>query len=99
MGIDMLYLTDFIPWLHHNFNIQFTPDSSMSAVLINVTEVKSYSPVERTPFSIIFRTKQKTEYFPQGLCILQHPEKGDIELFLVPLGFDEEGMRYEAVFA
>lgn len=96
---DLLHVSDFAPLLNHTFPIRFTHEVTLPAELIQVTEVNSYSPVERKPFSLVFRTAQKTEYYQQTICVLQHPEKGDMPIFLVPLGLDPEGMRYEAVFS
>lgn len=96
---DLLHASDFAPLLNQTLPIRFSEAITMPAELISVREVNNYSPVERIPFSIILRTGQKTEYYEQTICILQHPEKGEIPLFLVPLGLDSEGMRYEAVFA
>lgn len=36
---------------------------------------------------------------PQQTFRARHAELGEFDLFLVPLGPDERGMRYEAVFA
>jgi hypothetical protein len=35
---------------------------------------------------------------PQRIYRLRHPVMGELDLFLVPIGPDGEGMRYEAVF-
>ena len=34
----------------------------------------------------------------QGTYTVSHPDIGDLQLFLVTIGPDEHGMRYEAVF-
>jgi hypothetical protein len=34
----------------------------------------------------------------QGTFTLDHPEMGEITLFMVPIGRDERGVRYEVVF-
>src|SRR5436190_14089531 len=41
----------------------------------------------------------KDPCLPQKIYLLEHPELGQLELFLVPIGRDERGTRYEAVFA
>ena len=51
----------------------------------------------RTPFSLIFRSPPATP-LPQRIYRLQHDELGALDLFLVPIGPDETGMCYEAVF-
>jgi hypothetical protein len=53
---------------------------------------------ERVPFSLVFRGPTGP-VVPQGTHRLRHGEVGELDLFLVPIGPDSEGMRYEAVFA
>lgn len=96
---ELLHHTDFEPWLHTPFRLHFTSELLMDAILEEVNLLNGFTPADRKPFSLIFKSKQKTEYFSQAMCILEHPEKGEIPIFLVPLGFDGEGMRYEAIFS
>jgi hypothetical protein len=49
-------------------------------------------------FSLIFHGPREPAR-PQGIMRLSHAELGDDDLFLVPLGPDERGMRYEAVIS
>jgi hypothetical protein len=90
---------DFSGYLNQTFNINFGGDIVLPSELVEATELTSYSPLERKPFSIVFRTQQKNEYYQQATFIIQHPEKGDIPMFLAPKGFDNVGMKYEAVFS
>jgi hypothetical protein len=53
---------------------------------------------ERAQFSLHFRGPA-TPVLPQGTYVVTHPALGDQELFLVPLGRDADGVRYEAAFA
>lgn len=53
---------------------------------------------ERLQFSLVFRGPV-APVLRQGSYRLSHQELGELELFLVPLGPDSEGMRYEAAFA
>jgi hypothetical protein len=53
---------------------------------------------ERRQFSLVFRGPA-TQVLPQRTYGITHEELGELELFLVPLGPDAEGMRYEAAFA
>ena len=55
--------------------------------------------VKRTPFTLLFHHADATRYAPQQVVTLRHAELGELELFLVPLGPDEGGMRYEAVIS
>lgn len=52
---------------------------------------------ERSQFSLVFRGPEPV--LPQGTYAVTHEAVGELELFLVPLGRDAEGVRYEAAFA
>ena len=49
------------------------------------------------PFSIVFRGPGDV-LLPQRIYRTEHAQIGSFELFLVPIGPDEKGLRYEAVF-
>lgn len=99
MDIALLTLDDFNPLLNKVFTIRISDEVLLDAELIELTKLNNYSPLERSPFSIVFRTEQKNEYYQQGIFTIVHPKKGNLELFLSPLGFDSVGMKYEAVFS
>jgi hypothetical protein len=52
----------------------------------------------RSPFSIVFRGPREP-VLPQRIYTFSHEKLGSFELFIVPIGPDDEGMRYEAVFS
>ena len=65
---------------------------------LELTEVQVGNPAgdgHRTPFSIELVA---ADHVPQQTFQVEHDELGSFELFLVPLGPSEAGMRYEAVF-
>lgn len=78
--------------------IHFGELHPLPAKIISLVSYKSYEIHTRTPFSVIFRTAQKEFYFQQGIYNIELPEKSMVAVFLVPLGPDQEGMKYEAVF-
>lgn len=51
----------------------------------------------RDPFSLIFH-EDGHAHLPQQTHSVEHEKLGAIDIFLVPLGPDADGMRYEAVF-
>lgn len=53
---------------------------------------------ERMQFALVFRGPA-APVLPQGIRHLRHDDLGELELFLVPLGVDAGGARYEAAFA
>ena len=69
--------------------IEATPSSAASA---------SLPPNgRRAPFSLVFQGPG-SPVLPQRIYRLEHPELGALDVFLVPIGHDAGGMRYEAVF-
>ena len=52
----------------------------------------------RAPFSIVFRGPLEP-VLPQRIYRFEHDVLGSFELFIVPIGPDEAGMQYQAVFA
>jgi hypothetical protein len=70
-------------------------NENVALELVEVNEA-NYSP-RLENFSLLFRGPLEP-VFPQCIYRLSHATLGGIELFLVPLGPDGQGMRYEAVF-
>jgi hypothetical protein len=64
--------------------------------LVHVTEGAAEGP-SRTQFALVFRGGPDPP-LRQRIYRLEHDELGALDLFLVPLGPDELGQRYEAVF-
>ena len=96
--LDKLSAADFLPHLNNEFRIYFDPSSPLAVELIEVSEKSSTtSNAERLPFSIVFRGPKNTDY-QQGTYKVNHKDVGEILLFLVPIGPDDEGLCYEAIF-
>lgn len=99
MELDKISAADFQPLLNQKFNFNISAEVSLESELIEIIEFNGYSPLERIPFSVVFRTEQKNEYYEQGIFRIEHPIHGDMDVFLTPKGFDNFGMKYEAVFS
>lgn len=83
------------------FRIRVDDSSAFDAELIEVSvagDDRAGTESRRTPFSLVFRGPKEI-VLPQRIYNLEHAELGTFELFLVPIGPDDVGMRYEAVFA
>jgi len=63
--------------------------------LLSVSELKKTSRQET--YSILF-CGPLDQPFWQGMFKTEHARLGTVDLFLVPVGREEDGMRYEAVF-
>ena len=89
--------------LNTPFSIHISPTMAMEVDLVEVTEKgvsdhQQQSAASRQErFSLVFRGPRHT-LLQQGIYQLQHKQLGVLELFLVPVGQDHEGLYYEAVF-
>ncbi|PWK29073.1 hypothetical protein LV89_00627 [Arcicella aurantiaca] len=99
MELQELTHQDFKGYLNQNLKIKFSEDVTLPAELVEVVKLKGYTPLEREPFLLTFRTQQQNEYYQQGTFVVEHPILGEIPMFLGPMGFDNIGMKYEAVFS
>ena len=83
------------------FRITPGAGDSMDLELISVTELGGSAEGgprgSRRPFSIVFRGPDDV-LLPQRIYRLGHNHIGSFELFLVPIGPDDRGLRYEAIF-
>lgn len=65
----------------------------------DLTEVARNVPQDaRAPFSLVFRAPAEP-VLPQSIRPLRHDELGDLAVFLVPVGLEPDGLRYQAVFS
>lgn len=96
--LEKLSAADFSPLLNNKFHIYFNPSLPSTVELIEISEKKTSSAeAGRQPFSIIFRGP-KDKIWPQGMYKINHQSLGEMQLFIVPIGPDDEGLCYEAVF-
>jgi hypothetical protein len=90
--LEALTADDFAPHLRERFALSPTADSAFDVELIEV------SGAGARPFSLVFRGPGEP-VLPQRIYRLEHPALGALDLFLVPIGRQPDGLRYEAVFA
>ena len=101
--LDTCTQATFTPHLRTTFSLHLAATSGPDVELIAVESWHPQDPeiVEapryRVPFSLIFRGP-RTPVLPQCIYTLAHAQLGTFDLFLVPIGPDADGMRYEAVF-
>ncbi len=91
---------------HQEFDVRlnevfaFTDDRApLELTLIEVKPLADapYGSSGRIPFSLLFRGPREP-VMPQRIYPLRNPNMGDLELFLVPVGPDAQGMCYESIF-
>jgi pimeloyl-ACP methyl ester carboxylesterase len=83
------------------FRVYPDPGDPLDFELISVTGLgerpEGESSGRRQPFSIVFRGPGNV-LLSQRIYRMEHAEIGSFDLFIVPIGPDEKGLRYEAVF-
>jgi hypothetical protein len=95
--LDSMTKETFAPRVGSTFEIRLNPEETVAVELAEVTTFPDYEGQRREPFSLIFRGAHRF-VLPQGIYRVEHKEMGPMEIFLVPIGPDQKGMRYEAVF-
>ena len=95
--LDDFSVATFADRLGETFRLHRESGAPLALELIDARGVAADSD-GREPFSIVFRAPA-TPILDQKIRRLEHDELGAFELFLVPIGPDDTGMRYEAVFA
>ena len=89
----------FEPCLNQPFGITPEDHEPLSLELIVVEKRGQFDPdfADRQAFSLIFRGPLEPA-LPQQIWPMEHDILGKLDIFLVPIGPDKKGMRYEAVF-
>ncbi len=88
---------DFEPLVHQRFRIEGEPGIELELVSVDVRARFDPSAQKRRPFALLFRGPREP-VLSQRIYALSHASLGGLEIFLVPVGPDETGMLYEAVF-
>lgn len=104
--LDTLSSTEFSTHLGERFEIHWGGPEPMAVTLVSVTPLgltnsppsEAPQPPRRGAFSLIFRSPIRDRYLVQRIYTVTHATLGSLDIFLVPIGPDTEGMRYEAVF-
>jgi hypothetical protein len=93
--VEKLNLASFAEHLNTKFRIRVDDSNVIEAELIVAEDVGSTPRQER--FSLVFRGPLEL-FLPQQTYQIEHDKMGPLKLFLVPIGKEEDGFRYEAVF-
>jgi len=101
MTLDQVTREDFAQCLGQPFQIE-CDERAVEVELSAVTGLgfKSADDGEqgkRESFTLMFHAPKQSR-LPQRTYRLSHPRLGALEMFLVPIGPDQKGMRLEAVF-
>jgi hypothetical protein len=95
--LDKLTLDDFKDRVGETFTATAADGRVLTLTLTSVDGLPARPEADRTPFSVEFRDEAQ-DHVPQQIVAVEHPQMGAFDLFVVPLGPSDQGMRYEAVF-
>jgi len=94
----------FAPFVGRSFRLHASDETVLEVRLSHVSEANPTTARaarergHRAPFALLFHGPA-APVLPQRIYRIEEDELGALDLFLVPLGPDEHGMRYEAIFA
>ena len=95
-----LTLARLAPLVGSTFSVALAAPWNLRFELAEVAALStqnSFTGAFRAPFRLIFHGPMRPVH-PQATLPLEHPELGRVEIFLVPIGPDAQGMQYEAIF-
>ena len=101
MSLETLTIETFQAHVDSAFTITLASGEVLTLTLIEARALGAAQlPEGRAPFALLFRhpALPRQAYLPQHIYRLEHASLGALEVFIVPLGPDAEGMRYEAIF-
>jgi len=93
--LENLTAATFSEILNTKFRLHLSESDLLELELFNVEDLSSSPRQER--FSILFRGPLDPAIW-QGMYKMEHEQLGTLDLFIVPIAKEEDGMVYEAVF-
>jgi hypothetical protein len=101
--LDRLTHSDFEPLCGATFGADLRAAPGVGLDLIEVRILRAPPqrpgrPPARHPFALTFRARTPA-YVPQAIYPISHDRLGRLDIFLVPVGRDDDGLLLEAVFS
>jgi hypothetical protein len=100
MKLDELRYEAVHPLIGSAFHISVPERGEVDLKITDVSRVMERvksTRFKREPFTIHLLGPRDVR-FSQGMYPFRHDELGELEMFIVPLGGQEDGLQYEAVF-
>jgi hypothetical protein len=97
--LDKLTSADFRAHLKDTFTLSLPDGSQYGLTLVKVSELgdREEESGRRRPFSLIFRGPLDMR-LSQQIYLIIHAKMGSLQIFIVPVGPDQTGQCYEAIF-
>ncbi len=94
---DSPVLASFSPFVGRRFDVA-AAQGAVELELIEARALRAGAGAPRQdPFSLVFRAGNNCGLW-QGPVTLEHELMGPLDLFLVPIGEDQEGRYFEAIY-
>jgi hypothetical protein len=93
--LENLKVNSFSELLNTNFRVRIGGDKIIELELVEAKDLTSNKRQER--FSLLFRGPLDVA-LEQSIYNMEHDRMGSFDLFLVPVGVNESGREYEAIF-
>jgi hypothetical protein len=89
----------FAPRVGEAFDVVLAADATAPLTLVEVSPLPAHKfpGMLRDPFSLMFRSPSPV-VMPQKIYRLKNEAMGALDIFLVPVGRDQHGTIYQAVF-
>jgi hypothetical protein len=86
-----------MPTVGETFTVGDPAGTTIELILVEATAHDAGPSALRPPFSLLFHGPADP-FLPQASYRFEHPALGVMGIFIVPLGRDEHGAAYEAIF-
>ena len=96
IDLDKVTISTFEPHEGSSFQVRHG-DQVRTATLTELRRYGREAPGGRESFALVFQF-ESSDVLPQAIYELTHDQIGAFSLFLVPVGQNENGVYYEAVF-
>jgi hypothetical protein len=90
---------EFSKHVNTKFQVLVDAPQPIELTLVSVTarKIEAHEEAGMERFSAMFMGPSEI-FLPQQIYRVSHPEMGEFDIFLVGLGQDPDGFRYEAVY-
>jgi hypothetical protein len=96
--LERLTVADFAPLVDQPFEVDLDGLSFHLTLVSATASAGAFSARTREPFALTF-LGPLVPPLPQRIHRLRHTRFDTLEIFLVPIGPDARGQRYEAIFS
>ena len=96
--MQVLSFEAFAPHVRETFSLSLG-DSSLDITLVDAKRrpTRVVAGLRAEPFALYFQS-QSHVVLPQKLYAMSNPGMGNLNIFIVPIGREKDGIVYEAVF-